>query len=57
MIASPCVYEAAIQDGETGLLARTMADWASHLTLLAADPEAPKPDRGGGRGARFGTAG
>ncbi|MBU3077077.1 methyltransferase domain-containing protein [Sphingomonas quercus] len=37
-IASPAVYAESIRDGETGLIAQTLADWAPLLTGLLDDP-------------------
>jgi hypothetical protein len=39
VIASPAVYERTIRCGETGLIARDMDEWGSHLTRVTADPE------------------
>lgn len=37
VIASPTAYEASIKDGETGLIARSVADWETHLDKLITD--------------------
>jgi len=38
-IASPCVYEQTIQDGQTGLLYRSAAEFADHFRMLIEDPD------------------
>lgn len=38
-IASPAVYAQTIKDGDTGLIARQMADWARLLGRLASGPD------------------
>jgi len=39
VIASPCVYSASIQDGQTGLIAEALDDWSPALERLLAEPE------------------
>jgi glycosyltransferase involved in cell wall biosynthesis len=38
VVASPCVYAESIRDGETGLIAESVADWAPALGRLIASP-------------------
>ena len=38
VVASPAVYSATVRDGETGIIAPTLADWAPALIDLATNP-------------------
>lgn len=49
VVASPTVYEGTILDGENGLLAKSVEEWASHLELLISDKNECNRLRGNAR--------